>query len=358
MVAVKESSGYGNLLDFLHKTKGGIDELPNVLFVVAEDSYEFGIVSDLYREAFKKSGDSFEVVVFVSEPGDLESFQSEVKNMELFAARKLFLIKSGSVFFKPILSKGKSKLQKTPPFASLPDSVKILVHYDHWDVSKEVLALFDKDAKYFLSKKFFASDRKPALTQACKELEVKLEDEAEEEFILKVHPTSGSYIRNLERLKLFLGKKIYNVSDIREVLFQSSEFNATEILDYFFDRDAGRFFKEFSKFRVGKDSLLLFLNLFKDHLDKLRKFKVLNRFYDKVLSEKEQTEILGIQNYSPARKNRFYFLLKKQSNIFSDKDVDDLYSFLIDMNRRIKTGAEKSDTIYYFLRRIEELIRV
>ncbi|EPG73670.1 putative DNA polymerase III, delta subunit [Leptospira fainei serovar Hurstbridge str. BUT 6] len=351
------SPSYENLLDFLHKAKGGIEKLPQVLFVVSEDSYEFGLVSDLYREAFRKSGDAFEVVVFVSEPGDLEAFQNEAMNLDMFAARKLFVIKSGTDFFKPLLGKGKSKLGVKTQFSSLPESVKVLVHYDHWDISKELISLFGQEAKYFKSGKIYPDKRRDAVLRACKEADVRLDDQAEEEFILRVNPSAGSYLKNLEKLRLYLGKKSFKLEDLKEVLFQSSEFSAPEILDFFFERDSLRFAKEFSKFKIGKDSLLLFLSLLKDHTDRLRKFKVISRHYENVLSEKEQSDLLEMQNYSPGRKSHMLRRLRKENSAFSDKDILELYEFITEINRKIKTGAEKEDTVYYFLRRVENFFR-
>ncbi|TGK21127.1 DNA polymerase III subunit delta [Leptospira fluminis] len=358
-LATRESSAgmYENLLDFLHKTKGKIDDFPKVLFAVTEDSYEFGLVSDLYKDALKKSGDTYEVVVFVSEPGDLEKFQAEVSNLDMFAARKLFVIKSGTNFFKPLLGKGKAKSGPNNHFSSLPDSVKIVVHYDHWDISKELLSFFGAEVRYFKSGKIFPDKRKEAVLKACKELDVRLDAQAEEEFLLRINPSAGSYLRNLEKLKLYLGKKSFAVEDLKEVLFQTSEFSAPETVDHFFERDMVRFAKEFSKFKIGKDSLLLFLTLLKDHTDRLRKFKMISRFYEKVLSEKEQSDLLGMQNYSPARKSHTLRRLRKESSSFSDKDILDIYDFVIDINKKAKTGSEKEETVYYFLRKAEEFFR-
>ncbi|TGK61874.1 DNA polymerase III subunit delta [Leptospira wolffii] len=347
-------SSYENLIDFLHRVKPVADSLPQVLFVVSQDSYEFGVVSDLYKNAYKKSSDPYEIVVFVAEPGDLENFQSEAMNLDMFADRKLFIIKSGLNFFKPWVGKTKAKNSPKAGGFSLPDSVKVIVHYDHWDVPKELLNVFGQNVAYFKSPKLFPDKRKEAFLRACKEIDIKLDEEAEEEFLLKVSPSAGAYIKNLEKLKLYLGKKSFSVPDLREVLFQSSEFSSSEILEFFFEKDYIRFSREFSKFKIGKDSLLIFLSLLKDALDRLRIYKVIFRHYDKVLSEKEQAELLGIESYSPGRKMHTFKRLKKENSLFSDLEVQELYEFLLEMNQRIKTGAEKEDTVYYFLTKVQD----
>ncbi|TGK07155.1 DNA polymerase III subunit delta [Leptospira semungkisensis] len=350
----KEATVYENLIDFLHKTKPSIEALPQVLFVVSQDSYEFGVVSDLYKNAYKKNADPYEIVVFVAEPGDLENFQSEASNLDMFAAQKLFIIKSGVTFFKPLLGKNKSKNSPKSYSINLPESVRVIVHYDHWDVPKELLSIFGQGSSYFKSSKIYPDKRKDAFLRACKEVEVKLDEEAEEEFILKVSPSAGAYLRNLEKLKLYLGKKSFGIADLREVLFQSSEFSSSEIVDYFFEKDYGRFSREFSKFKIGKDSILIFLTLLKDHLDQLRIYKIILRLYDKVLSEKEQSSLLGIESYSPARKNHTFKRLRRESSSFSDMEIKELYEFLIEINQKVKTSSEKEETIYYFFRKMEE----
>ncbi|WP_425460436.1 DNA polymerase III subunit delta [Leptospira sarikeiensis] len=352
MAESKVSNSYDNLIDFLHKTKPSLESLPSILFVVSQDSYEFGVVSDLYKAAYKKSADPYEIVVFVAEPGDLENFQNEAGNLDMFAAQKLFIIKSGVTFFKPWLGKTKSK--SSPKSFSVPDTVKILIHYDHWDLPKELISIFGEHTSHFKSSKIFPDKRKEAFLRASKEVEVKLDEEAEEEFLLKVNPSAGAYLKNLEKLKLYLGKKSFGITDLKEVLFQSSEFSSSEIVDYFFEKDYGRFSREFSKFKIGKDSLLIFLSLLKDHLDKLRIYKIIYRMYDKVLSEKEQSDLLGIGSYSPARKNHTFKRLRKESSVFNDMEIQGLYEFLLEMNQKIKTGSEKEETVYYFFRKMED----
>lgn len=356
MSTSKESSvsSFENLIDFVHKVKPNLDTLPQLLFVVSQDSYEFGVVSDLYKSAYKKNSDPYEIVVFVAEPGDLENFQNEALSLDMFADRKLFIIKSGQTFFKPWVGKTKSKSAPKAGGFVLPDSVKVLVHYDHWDVPKELLSIFGSGVSHLKSPKLFPDKRKEAFLRACKELEVKLDDDAEEEFLLKVNPSAGAYLKNLEKLKLYLGKKSFSLENLRDVLFQSSEFSSSEILDYFFEKDYNRFSREFSKFKIGKDSLLIFLSLLKDALDRLRIFKVISRHYEKTLSEKEQTALLGIESYSPGRKMHTFKRLRRESGLFSDLEVQELYEFLLEMNQKIKTGAEKEDTVYYFLTKLQD----
>lgn len=101
---------YKNSIEFLADWN---ERLPQIVFVAAKESYEFEIIAEKYKEEIRKTGEPFEIVIFVSEPGDFEKFQSEAFNLDMFSNRKLFIVKSGLEFFKPI-SGGKGKI--TSPY--------------------------------------------------------------------------------------------------------------------------------------------------------------------------------------------------------------------------------------------------
>lgn len=96
---------YKNSIEFLNDWN---QKLPQIVFVAAKESYEFEILAERYKDSIRKTGEPYEIVIFVSEPGDFERFQSEAFNLDMFSNRKLFIIKSGLEFFKPI-SSGKGR---------------------------------------------------------------------------------------------------------------------------------------------------------------------------------------------------------------------------------------------------------
>lgn len=86
---------YKNSIEFLNDWN---QKLPQIVFVAAKESYEFEILAEKYKDSIRKTGESHEIVIFVSEPGDFERFQSEAFNLDIFSNRKLFIIKSGLEF--------------------------------------------------------------------------------------------------------------------------------------------------------------------------------------------------------------------------------------------------------------------
>ncbi|RHX87760.1 DNA polymerase III subunit delta [Leptospira stimsonii] len=343
---------YKNTIEFLSDIG---KELPSIVFVAAKESYEFEILAEKYKEAIRKSGESIEIVIFVSEPGDFERFQSEAFNLDMFSNRKLFIIKSGLEFFKPVSGgKGKNNESLQKQFSNFPDSIQLLVHYNHWEVPSKVLQLFGGKANLIKTKNFYPNETKGGLLQACKEIGVQLEEDAMDEFLHKIPPSMGAYLQSLSKLKLYLSKKVFNKQDIEDVLLFNSELNSSGLVDFFMESDRIRFFKEFRKFQKGKDSLLLFFTILKERIDQLRKYKIISRKYETTLSDEEVYEYLDIQSYSPARKNFVRNRLKKEATFFSDKIIGDLYDFIIDMNIRIKTGSEKEESEFYFNRKMED----
>ncbi|MDV6234026.1 DNA polymerase III subunit delta [Leptospira ellisii] len=343
---------YKNSIEFLSEFG---KELPPVVFVAAKESYEFEILAERYKEAIRKTGEAFEIVVFVSEPGDFERFQSEAFNLDMFSARKLFIIKSGLDFFKPISGgKGKNSESIQKRFSDFPESLQLLVHYNHWEVPNKVLQIFGGKARLIKTKNFYPNETRAGLTQACKEIGVQLDEDAADEFIHKIPPSMGAYLQSLSKLKLYLNKKTFVRQDIEDVLLFNSELNSSSLVDFFMESDRIRFFKELGKFQTGKDSFLLFFTILKDRIDQLRKYKILSRKYEGSLSDEEFYEYLDIQSYSPARKNFVRNRLKRETSFFSDKVILELYDFMIDMNVRIKTGSEKEGAEFYFNRRMED----
>ncbi|EJO76460.1 putative DNA polymerase III, delta subunit [Leptospira interrogans serovar Hebdomadis str. R499] len=343
---------YKNSIEFLNDWN---QKLPQIVFVAAKESYEFEILAEKYKDSIRKTGESHEIVIFVSEPGDFERFQSEAFNLDIFSNRKLFIIKSGLEFFKPISTgKGKNNESLQKQFSNFPDSIQLLIHYNHWEVPNKVLQIFGGKANLIKTKNFYPNETRGGLLQACKEIGVQLDEDAIDEFLHKIPPSMGAYLQSLSKLKLYLSKKIFTKQDIEDVLLFSGEFNSSGLVDFFMESDRIRFFKELKKFQSGKDSLLLFFSILKEKIDQLRKYKIISKKYETSLSDEELHEFLGTQSYSPARKNFVRNRLKKEATFFSDKTIGELYDFLIDMNIRIKTNSEKEESLFYFKRRMED----
>ncbi|ULG91855.1 DNA polymerase III subunit delta [Leptospira interrogans] len=343
---------YKNSIEFLNDWN---QKLPQIVFVAAKESYEFEILAEKYKDSIRKTGESHEIVIFVSEPGDFERFQSEAFNLDIFSNRKLFIIKSGLEFFKPISTgKGKNNESLQKQFSNFPDSIQLLIHYNHWEVPNKVLQIFGGKANLIKTKNFYPNETRGGLLQACKEIGVQLDEDAIDELLHKIPPSMGAYLQSLSKLKLYLSKKIFTKQDIEDVLLFSGEFNSSRLVDFFMESDRIRFFKELKKFQSGKDSLLLFFSILKEKIDQLRKYKIISKKYETSLSDEQLYEFLGIQSYSPARKNFVRNRLKKEATFFSDKTIGELYDFLIDMNIRIKTNSEKEESLFYFKRRMED----
>ncbi|EMJ64263.1 DNA polymerase III subunit delta [Leptospira sp. P2653] len=343
---------YKNSIEFLTDWS---EKLPQIVFVAAKESYEFEIIAEKYKEEIRKTGEPFEIVIFVSEPGDFERFQSDAFNLDMFSNRKLFIVKSGFEFFKPIAGgKGKNNEFLQKQFSNFPDSIQLLVHYNHWEVSNKVLQIFGGKANLIKTKNFYPSETRTGLLQACKEIGVQLDEDAMNEFLHKIPPSMGAYLQSLSKLKLYLVKKSFTKQDVEDVLLFSGELNSSGLVDFFMESDRIRFFKELKKFQSGKDSLLLFLSILKERIDQLRKYKIISRKYETSLSDEEIHEFLDIQSYSPARKNFVRNRLRKEATFFSDKIIGELYDFMIDMNIRIKTNSEKEGSEFYFSRRMED----
>lgn len=160
---------YKNSIEFLTDWS---EKLPQIVFVAAKESYEFEIIAEKYKEEIRKTGEPFEIVIFVSEPGDFERFQSDAFNLDMFSNRKLFIVKSGFEFFKPISGgKGKNNEFLQKQFSNFPDSIQLLVHYNHWEVSNKVLQIFGGKANLIKTKTFIPAKHAPVFCRLVRKSE-------------------------------------------------------------------------------------------------------------------------------------------------------------------------------------------
>ncbi|MCB1159174.1 MAG: DNA polymerase III subunit delta, partial [Leptospiraceae bacterium] len=231
-----EISQYKNYLEFREKAK---TDLPNLMIYCSLDSYEFDILADHYREILKSKEEAFEVAIFVSEPGDLEKLFSEVFNLSMFSSLKLIIIKSGSDFFKPLLlAKGKAlydNFKRSIP--ELSEKVYLLIHYDDKDIPSKLLSMFQHKLGLLKNRNFYPNEKKAALESILKFEKITLDPAASDEFIHRIPPNTGSYLKNIQKLKLLLNKKEYTLEDIEEALFGNVDFNPFHITDLFFSGD-------------------------------------------------------------------------------------------------------------------------
>lgn len=349
---------YKNFMELEEK----IASLPQLLVYCSEDSFEYDLIGDLYRKYFSTSGESVEISVFVSEPGDLEKLFSELFNFSMFSKQKLILVKSGLELFKPILAAKSKALYDNfkKNFTNLSDKVYLVIHYNDKDVPEKFLSLFQQKYGLIKTKPFYPGERLGALEDVCKYEKVQLDSVAQDEFIHKVHPSIGSYIKNIRKLKLVLAKKSFTTEDVNDVLFSGSDFNPFHLTDQLFGNNISEFFKEYGKLEGSHDyepNFLSVLNAFLVRADEIRKAKILfSRMKDS--DDSKFFELLGISSYSEKRKAFMKNKLRKESQLFSDRALKYLYDVLVRMNIMFKSSPVRDEINFYFIRSMRELFLV
>ena len=330
--------------------------LPQILLFTSQDHYEFELIIEKYKKLIKENTENLETFIISSEAGDVESFYTEISSFDMFSSSKLYIIKKATNFFKGLNVKSKQKLASLlkESILSLNDKFNLLIHYDHWDTPKSVLNFLQPSTCHIKSKQFFPSEYRKKLQKALKFKKSKIEEEGIDTFIDKTPPTIGYYIKNIDKLYSHLNKKVFNLEDIKLVLYNSNEINFNVLVDFFFNNQKNSFHKEFSKFIEKKDSWLYFLNIFLKKLNQIRKFKNLTQLkYKQQVSEQEIYEILGFSShFSPQRKSFLMNTLKKQAEFFNDHLITKLYEFCIDTNIKMKTSLKPEEVTLYLKNQI------
>lgn len=336
-----------------------IDNLPRILIYLSLDSFEFDLLVDHYREKLYKLHETYEFVVYVSEPGDQEKLFSELFNFSMFSCWKLVIIKFGSSFFQPILSPSKKEIFENfkNSIPNIDEKIFLLIHYDSKELPTKLVTLFNNKFAILKSRNYYPEERRKALEEILKNEKVSLEPDAIDEFIHRVTPHIGSYIKNIRKIKNLLNKKNFTLEDIREVLFPSSEFNPFQLVESIFKNDKVEFYKEFYKIKPHEDSvsqILAFLSVFVNRLDEVRKAKILFQKYPNEQDSEEFFRQMNMSSYSEPRKRFVKNRLKKESALFSDEIVSYAYQIAIDINIHLKTSSLK-DINYFFIPKFNSL---
>lgn len=357
----KEITEFKNFPEFLAQYQAK-KSLPQVFIYVSTDSFEFDLVTETYRNELTTSGEPLEVVVYVAESGDFEKLFSEMFNFSMFSSQKLLIIRSGADFFKSILTAGKKEMYDSfrRNIPNLAEKVYVLLHYDSKDIPAKLSNLFDNRFALLKNRNFYADERRPALEGILKTEKVHLEDAARDEFIHRIQPNTGAYIKAIRKLKLMLNKKEFTLPDIEEVLFNRAEFNPFQLVDLLFSNNKHEFFREFSKFKPGPESTFVYLSLLTallNRADEVRKAKILlKRFRDE--NDAEFFKYLGMSSYSDGRKKFTKGRLRRETRLFTKPALDFLYALVLDLNIKAKSSSIKDEGNFYIMREFDKLFAI
>ena len=350
------------LKSFSELKNAGHEKLPQTLIYVSLDSYEFDLITDFYKEKFRKSGEVFETVIFVAENGDMEKLFSEVFSFSMFASSKLIIIWSGEDFFKTILSAGKKDLfenfRKNVP--NIPDTYYILVHYDAKDIPAKMNQLFSGNFSVIRNKQLYPEERKRVLEEILKSEKITLDADALDEFMQRIPSNSGAYLRNILKVRALLEpKKHFTKEDMENTLFAVSEINPFQLADSFFSVNQAEFFKEFGKLQKTQEDrqgkFLSLLSIFLNRADEIRKAKTLLKAFRNDSDEKEFFRLLGMEHFSEGRKRFVKGRLRRESTVFSDQVLEKIYDMLYEINFKMKTGLAQDLELGLFISRSEEI---
>ncbi len=338
--------------------------LPSIFVYVSEDSFEFEIAIEHYKEVLEKSGIVAEILVFVSESGDHGKLFAEVFTPDMFFPNKLIILKNGSSFFKPLLdSKASSEFkdiasafQKNVP--SISSDIHFLIHYDQKDLPAAFHKLFQGEFSLYKPKAIYSKDIKPALNEALEQEGIELEPEAADEFVHKIPPHTGAYIKNLRKLKLFLNKKKFSKSDVENVLFGQSSLNIQNLVEHLIFSRKGEFFKEFTKFEYENSEILSFLSRLLNKLDEIRKFRILRINNRGEVPIPIMVEYLRFYSYSEGRNYHMRNQLIKEASLFTTKSLIQIYEIILSLNIKFKSGLRDEEGRIYFNQRILEIFQI
>jgi|JI8StandDraft_1071087.scaffolds.fasta_scaffold14529_5 DNA polymerase-3 subunit delta len=342
MVDSKKNQEYSNCLSFL---EAKLSSPPQVLTFIAQDSFEFDILLDYYKEFLSKLQESFEVIVFTGEGGEMDLFFSHCFTPDMFYPTKLIVIKSGSAFFKPFISAQTKKPNDlyqnfTHHLPQLSEKVYILIHYDSWEIPASIKKIFGTLSSFVISKNFYPNETRKNLEVLMKKMEINLSTDAIDEFLHRIPPNMGSYMKSLTKLKSLLGKKKFEIEDIENILMGRSSLNYSNLVSYFFQNRKAEFFKEMRKFSDLRAELGILLSKLLDRLNELRIYRTIHRKNKSDLDESLLYEMLGVSHFSEGRKFHILKELKLESKYFKDKTMEDMYEILVNLNFRHKTNAD------------------
>jgi DNA polymerase-3 subunit delta len=344
MAKEKKIIEFANFLEF---TDSNPKELPLVLCFVSQDSFEFEALLEFYRSKMVGTGEVFESIVFTGESGEVDSFFNHAFTPDMFYPRKLLIVKSGLQFFKPFFSSNSRKNNElftnfVHHLPQLSDKVHIVVHYDHWEIPAGVKKLFNNELTLIISKNFYPSETRKQLEILLRKLELHLSVDAMDEFLHRIPPNMGSYMKSLTKLNSYLNKKKFEVEDIRNVLFGRTGTNYQLISSLFFQNRRAEFFKEISKITDIKAELGIILVKLLDRLNELRTYRLFQKKFKGAIPEDELFAVLGMQSYSSGRKYHIKKELVVEARYLKDRSEELLYDSLVQLNLKHKTNSDDS----------------
>ncbi|MCZ8341634.1 MAG: DNA polymerase III subunit delta [Leptospira sp.] len=357
----KPSTEFSTLFQLL---KLEAKHLPQCFGYVGEDSFEFELVLDHYKKQLNDTGHKYEVIVITSEAGEQAKLFAELFTPDMFFPRKLIILKQAANFFKTIIdAKASGDLKDygagfRKNITNLSDDVFLILHYDGKEIPKALDTLFQGTLSYYKTKVLYQSDYAKTLKEVCEKESVALDREASEEFIHRIPPNLGAYLKSIQKLKQYLHKSKFNLDDINSILFNQNELNVNYLVDALVQLRKQDFFKEFTKFSEQNAEVLNFLTRFSYKLDEIRKIKVIRSRHNGEVPIPVMDDILKTSHFSDGRKNFIRKQLIQESSKFSDKILEEFYSILIEMNIKFKSGLRDSEGKQYFLHKIIRMFSI
>ncbi|MDF3821581.1 DNA polymerase III subunit delta [Leptospira sp. 96542] len=334
------------------------NNIPQFFAYAGEDSFEFELIIEHYKETLSKIGSNFEIIVIVSESGEQSKLFAELFTPDMFYPRKLIILKQASSFFKPILDPKASSEWKDfavgfkKNITSVSDQIHLILHYDGKDIPQTLVNLFNGTLNHYKTKPLYQSDYAKTLKEVCEQEKVNLDQDAFDEFIHRIPANLGAYLKNIKKLKQYLHKSKFSLADINSILFNQNELNVGFLVDSLVQKRKIEFFKEFTKFSDQNSEILTFLTRLSYKLDEIRKIKVIRQKHNGEIPIPVMDEILKTASFSDGRKNFMRRQLISESANFSDKTLNEFYEILIDMNIKFKSGLRDEEGRNYFLQKI------
>jgi DNA polymerase III subunit delta len=342
MAKEKKNIEFSNFIEFRDSKP---EVLPKILCFISQDSFEFEQVVDYYREQMKLMGEAFEGIVFTGESGEVDSFFSHVFTPDMFFPTKLLIIKSGIQFFKPFFSAASKKPNDlfqnfTHQLPQFSDKVYIVFHYDNWEMPAGVKKLFNNELTVIHSKNFYSNQTRQNLERLLRQDELTMSTDAMDEFIYRVPANMGSYMKSIQKLRVYLNKKKFDLEDVQNILFSRTTINYNDIANLFFQNRRAEFFKEITKITDMRAELGIILIKLLDRLNELRIYRIFNKKFHGQIPEDELFQVLGMQAYSSGRKYHIKKELVSESRYLKDKTIEVLYNYLIDLNLKHKFNSD------------------
>ncbi|TGL65459.1 DNA polymerase III subunit delta [Leptospira jelokensis] len=348
-----------NSLFQLFKTP--VSQIPQFFAYAGEDSYEFELIVEHYREVLQKALGAFEVILIVPESGDQTKLFAELFTPDMFYPRKLIIIKNATALFKPILDTKAANEWKDyasgfrKNITSVSDEIFALIHYDGKDIPKSLSELFQGTLSHFKTKVFYPNDYPKIFKEVCDQEQVHFENNAMDEFIHRTPANVGAYIKSVKKLKQYLHRSKFTLEDVNSVLFSQNELNTNVLVESLVQKRKVDFFKEFTKFGDQNSEILNFLTRLTYKLDEIRKIKVIRARHNGEVPIPIMDDLLKTGSFSEARKNFVRRQLVSDSANFTDKILDLFYDQVIEMNIKFKSGLRDEEGKNYFIQKIMHL---